>query len=101
MRSREFVIHLIKSYLVINKFFYDVACLNATIIYKIYNNETKTFTHLSKKFFIKSIADKLINQKTDNQRIFFFQEHQHFFNEQITIRTIRASLNAFEKKAIL
>ena len=101
MHSKKSVIHLVEHHFVIDDFYYffhDVVCLNEYIIYKIYNNKTKHFKHLSKQFFIKNITDKLINQKTNNQRIFFFKNINIFFNKQIAIRT---SLNASEEKAIL
>ena len=49
-------------------FLHDVACLNAFIIYKIYNNDEENFKHLSRENFIRNIAEELINEKADNQR---------------------------------
>ena len=49
-------------------FLHDAACLNAYIIYKIYNNDENNFKHLSREAFIRSIAEELINEETGNQR---------------------------------
>ena len=56
---------LTNDYFIIDDFFYDVAYLNAYIIYKIYNLENK---HLCKEKFIKKIATLLIKKNVNCER---------------------------------